>query len=376
MKVRSATAAIALHDLSRWRKMPLTAATALVPPLAMMLILATLSLAVTQQPVALVVQGNGPSSARMAQILENDTDAYFLTVTNSTIADSLLASQQVAAVITIPSNFDSAVANGSGKLLVTSNNVDYDFSDDLHRSVDRSIVQFDAPGLVSDDLVNSTSPNVYRVALQEVALRQTNVDWFHYQLVPTFILLTLNVGLVGTAILCAMDDENKTNRMLILSPQRASKLVFGRILGGVMACIAIVVPAIVLSVLLGFVDVPAGQIPDLLAILLGTAMCAAGTGAVIGTLVRGTRYVAFLSSITATYLFFLGGGFTAIEFVPDWLKSLSAFIPTRYSIDAMRQSLFYPDPVGLPFAFLVLGVYAAGCVAFGAYIMRRSWLRL
>ena len=376
MKMKNSVVAIALHDLSRWRKMPLTAATALVPPIAMMLILATLSLAVTQQPVALVVQGSGPSSTRMAQILENDTDAYYLTLTNATAASSMLASQQVAAVITIPSNFDSAVGNGTGKVLVTVNNVDYDLADDIRRSIDRSIVELQAPTLISDDLVNTTTPNAFHVALAEQSLRETNVDWFHYQLVPTFVLLVLNVGLVGTAILCAMDEESKTARMLILSPQRASKIVLGRILGAVLMCFAIVIPAIALSVAIGFVSVPVDQLPALAGIFLGTALCAAGTGAVIGTLVRGTRYVAFLSSVTATYLFFLGGGFTVIEFVPGWLRSASAFVPTRYSIDALRQALFYPDPTGLPLSLLVLAIYAAACVGVGAFLIRRSWLRI
>ncbi len=366
---------IALHDLARWRKMPLTAAAALVPPITMMLILATLSIAVTQQPVALVVQGNGPASTRMAQIIENDTEAYYLTFTNATTANSLLQSEQVAAVITIPANFSADAANGTGKVLVKLNNVDYDFSDDIRRSVDRSVVEFDAPTLISDNLLNTTVPNAYHVTLEEQALRVTNVDWFHYQLVPTFVLLTLNVGLVGTALLCALDEESKTARMLVLSPQRARTLVFGRILGGVLTCFVIVTPAVLLSVLIGFVSLPIEQLPALFGIFLGTALCAAGTGAIIGTLVKGTRYVAFLSSIAATYLFLLGGGFTAIEFAPRWLQNLSAFIPTRYSIDALRQALFYPNPTGIPLSLSLLAIYAIACVGVGALLMRRSWLR-
>ena len=374
MKI-SSVGRIALHDLSRWRKMPLTAGCALIPPIAMMLMLSTLSLAVTQQPVALVVQGTGPSSQQMAQILENDTDAYYLTICNATTASSLFNSEQVAAVITIPSNFDARVANGTGNVVIKINNADYDFSDDLRRSIDRSIVEFNAESLNSDGPINSTAANAYHVGLVEQDLRQTNVDWFHYQLVPTFVLLTLNVGLVGTAMLSSVDEETKTARMLVLSPQRSWVLIAGRILGGVLACFVIVVPAILFSVLIGFVTVPVNQLPALFGIFLGTALCASGTGAIVGAYVKGTRYVAFLSSILASYLFFLGGGFTAIEFVPAWLQTVSAFVPTRYSIDALRQALFYPAPTGLVSSLVVLGVYAAVCVAIGAVLMRRSWLR-
>jgi ABC-2 type transport system permease protein len=281
-------------------------------------------------------------------------------------------------VITIPAGFDSSVGNGTGKVLVKIDNTDFDFSDDLRRSIDRSVVAFDAPSLVSDNPANaslSAAANVYHVSLDEQDLRQTNVDWFRYQLVPTFVLLTLNVGLVGTSILCALDEESKTARMLALSPQRAWTLVSGRILGGVIACFAVVVPVVLVSDLVGFITLPVDQLPALAGIFLGTALCAAGTGAVVGTCIRGTRYVAFLSSIIATYLFFLGGGFAAIEFAPRWLQELSAFIPTRYSIDALRQAMFYPDPVGLPLSVFVLALYAVGCVGAGAFLMRRSWLR-
>jgi ABC-2 type transport system permease protein len=364
---------IALHDLKRWRKMPLTAICALIPPIAMTLVLVTLSLSVTQQPVALVVEGNGPASIQMAHIIKSDTDAYSLTVANATTANRMLENEQVAAVITIPSTFDEEVANGTGKVLLTINNVDFDFSDDIRRSVDRSVVGFDDPALVSDELTNSTLLNVYHVDLDVQNLRENTVDWETYQLVPTFLLLILNVGLVGTALLCALDKESKTAQMLSLSPQRSWVLVSGRILGGVLACFVIVLPAALIAVLVGFISIPIHQLPALFGIFLGTSLCASGIGAIIGTLVKGTRYVAFLSSMTAIYLFLLGGGFTVVELVPHWLQSLSSFIPTRYSIDALRQALFYPNPTGLPFSLLVLAFYAIACVGVGAFLMRRSW---
>ena len=365
---------IARNDISRWRRMPLTAASAVIPPVAMMVILTTLSLAVTQQPVALVIEGSGPASMRMAGVIESDTDAYYLTIANATAANALLQEQKIAAIITIPSSFDADVAKGKGKVLVTVDNTDFDFSDDIRRSVDRSVVEFDAPSLVSEELVNTSLPNVYHVALDEQYLRETNVDWFHYQLVPTFVLLILNIGLVGTAILCAQDEESKTARMLALSPQHSWTLVFGRILGEVLVCFAIVIPAVLLSALVGFVSLQIDELPALFTIFLETALCASGTGAVIGTYVRGTRNVAFFSSITATCLFLLGGGFAAVQFAPRWLQNISVFTPTRYSIDGLRQVLFYPDPAGVPFVLSVLAVYTVACVGVGAFIMRHSWL--
>ncbi|MFX6048641.1 ABC transporter permease, partial [Acinetobacter baumannii] len=72
-----------------------------------------------------------------------------------------------------------------------------------------------------------------------------------------------------------------------------------------------------------------------------TAFFASGLGAIIGAVMSGARTIALASCVVATYLFFLGGGFTTIAFLPDWLRTLSTFAPTRYAIDGMRQALFY-----------------------------------
>jgi ABC-type multidrug transport system permease subunit len=80
-----------------------------------------------------------------------------------------------------------------------------------------------------------------------------------------------------------------------------------------------------------------------------------------------------MSSIVATYLFFLGGGFTTIAFLPAWLRHVSDFVPIRYAIDGMRQALFYPDLHGVATDLMVLSATAAVAVAVGAVMVRRSW---
>jgi hypothetical protein len=77
-------------------------------------------------------------------------------MTDAATANRMLENEQVAAIITIPSTFDQDVANGTGKVLLTINNVDFDFSDDIRRAVDRSVVGFDDPALVSEESVNAS----------------------------------------------------------------------------------------------------------------------------------------------------------------------------------------------------------------------------
>lgn len=378
---------IAKLDLLLWRRMPIAIISALIPPLGMTLILVTLSLAVLQQPVALVVEGKGIHSQRMQKIIESDTDAYInydfsskLKATDNNTAKSLLDSQQIAAIITIPSDFDKDVEAGNAKVNLTLNNVDIDFADDIRRSIDRSVAHFDAPILSPDDAdeagqeFDPEKQNPYRMTIDEQDLRETNVDWLHYQIIPALVLLVLSVGLMGTALLCAQDIERKTARYLVLTPQQSWVLVGGRLLGGVIASFVALVPAVVLCMMTGIIAPPLNHWFALIAIFSATAICASGLGAIVGIIFRGSRTIAMASSVIATYMFFLGGGFTTIAFLPEWLQTLSSYIPMRYAIDGMRQALFYNTLDGITKDLTVLCFTAVVAVVIGSYLVRRSWV--
>ena len=343
---------LAKLDLLLWSRMPLAIASALIPPAGMTMLLVVLSFAVTQEPVALVVQSTQPNTRYMQNLISSDTEAYLLDTVDEHTAQQMLASQHVAAIITIPKNFDQKVYTDTAQLNLTLNNIDIDFSDDIRRAVDRSVAQFSAPqlGLAGEEdktatIANATAinsiPNPYRISINEHDLRQTNVSFLNYQVIPAFILLIISIGLMGTALLCANDIERKMSRNLIMAPVSSWILVAGRLLGGLLMSTIIVLPILFICFLFGVIAPPLAHIPVLIALFLATGLCAAGLGAALGSLLRGAKLVAMASSVIATYLFFLGGGFTTIAFLPEWLQDISAFIPTRYAIDGMRQTLFY-----------------------------------
>ena len=369
---------LARHDLLLWRRSPLALASALIPPLGMALLLIVLTLSVGKQPVALVVEANGPSAQLMAQIIETDREAYALTVTDLTTAARLLAGQAVAGVIVIPPGFDRGVVAHQATLDLTLNNIDVDFADDIRRTVARSVAEFDAPqlgiqGEVAGPNQGVLLPNAYRIAIDERDLRQTNVDYLRYQVLPALVLLVLSLGLIGTALLCARDAERGTARQLTLAPLPGWALVAGRLLGGLLASLLVLAPALILCALAGVISPPASHWPALLALFAATGLGAAGLGALLGAAIPGSRTAAMAAATLASYLFFLGGGFTTIAFLPPWLRTLSGLVPMRYAIDGLRQTLFYPGLEGVATDLLVLGATALLATAAGALAVRRSW---
>ena len=375
---------LAKLDILMWSRMPLAIASALIPPIGMTILLIVLSFSVTRQPVALVMQSQTPNALAMKKIISSDDDAYALRTVDAVTAQHLLADQEVAAIITIPKNFDQKVAQNSATITLTINNVDIDFSNDIRRAVERSAAEFDAPQLglegelnenvnANSTLSSGGTANPYRVDINENNLRQTNVSLLNYQVIPAFILLIISVGLMGTALLCAKDIEQKTARNLIIAPISPWTLVAGRLFGGLLMSTIIVFPILFIAFLLGVIAPPVDHIPALIVLFLATGLCAAGLGAALGSLLKGARVVAMASSVIATYLFFLGGGFTTIAFLPNWLQEISDIIPVRYAIDGMRQALFYPDLQGVGKDIIILIGTAIFAVILGSLAVRRSW---
>jgi ABC-2 type transport system permease protein len=370
---------LARLDLLLWRRMPWAIASALIPPLGMAFMLVVLSFTVTQEPVALVIQAQGAYSRQMAEMLEADNDAYALKVMNMQEATQALHDQEIAAIIVIPPDFDQQVIAHTARLQLTLNNIDIDFSDDIRRSVQRSIGQFDAAGLGSQvayppaDIPGLDTSNPYLLSIDEHDLRRTNVNFLSYQVVPVFILLMLDVGLMGTALLCAQDRERGTARYLVIAPLSDWVFVAGRLLGGFCAsCLAVSIAGGI-CLLFGVLAPSANHWPALAALLIATALSASGIGAILGTFLRGTRNIALAASLLATYFFFLGGGFTTIAFLPQWIQAISFFNPFRYAIDGMRQALFYPDLTGFSTDIAVLIGTAVVAIFLGSLVMRRSW---
>jgi len=395
---------MARNDLAVWRRSPAAIAGALLPALGMAVLVAVLTVSVGQQPVALVVQGTGPLAKHMADILREDEDAYLLEEMTEPQAEQAFAVQKVAAIIVVPEDFDQRVEATDGAVDLYLNNVDIDLSDDLRRSVTRSVAQFDAPQLsLTGELRNIASgmllPNPYRVNVAEHDLRDTNVSFLQYQVIPIIVLIIITVGMLGTALLTARDFERGTAKLLVLSPARRSTLVMGRLLGGVVLTLMLVAPLIAAGYLTHYIErceagarlwvmlllsAPCGwMLPPvswthalaLIALLIAVTAMTVGFGTLLGVALRDVPLVTMSGLNVAAFLFFLGGGFTTVAFLPPWLQTLSRFVPTSYAIEGLRQALFYPDLTGFGRDLSVLTGCAVASVALASLALSRAWSR-
>ena len=364
-------------DLAVLRRSPWGIAAAIIPAAGMLVLVKLLTVAVTAQPVALVVADRGPQARVMAKILKADTDSYLLKVVKTEEkAQHLLEQQKVAATIVIPHGFGRGVARGNAEVHFWLNNVNIDIADDIRRSVDRSVVQFDAPQFGSSAAPGAAGaglavPNPYRVDITETDLRRTDVSFDLYQVLPVLLLLVIALGILCGALLGSRDRERRTHVFLELSPLRRSSFVVGRLIGTLLTMLAVLVPVVAYLAWKGTIAPPHGHWPPFLAILASTAVLSAAVGALLGIVLHKASTVALAAVTIASYLFFLGGGFTTIAFLPEWLRTLSRAVPTRYAIDGMRQTLFYPDLKGVAVDLVVLCMFAGVAVLAGVFALGR-----
>jgi ABC-type multidrug transport system permease subunit len=397
---------MARNELAVWRRSPAAIAAALLPALGMGVLVAVLTNSVGQQPVALVVAGTGPHASRMARIIRDDAEAYLLEDMTAVDAERAIGEQRVAAIIVVPENFDDALSRSDAAVDLYLNNVDIDLSDDIRRSVTRSVAEFDAPqlGLVGELHGPGSGilfPNPYRIAVAEHDLRETNVSFLQYQVIPIIVLIVISIGVLGTAMLTARDFQRRTWKLLIISPASRRSLVLGRLIGGTLLTGALVAPLVALGFLTNHIpycseesEAPlwvtillsgpcAWRLPPvgwthglaLFALLLTVTLMTVGLGILLGVALRDERLVTMTGLNVAAYLFFLGGGFTTVAFLPRWLQVASRFVPTSYAIEGLRQALFYPELTGVGHDLWVLSAWAFGAVVLAAAVLGRTWRR-
>ncbi len=358
-----ATWIILRKDIRVLLRQPVNIAATLVPPIAFLLVNALGAAAVGRNPVALVTLDHGVKGQQMAQIIHN-ADVFRITDATPAQARVLLNNIDVAAIITIPSDFTQRVdAHVNAPIAVTVNNLNLDFTNDIRRSVPDAITQFyQAQGKASS----------IKVTMQETDLRHRDVEFFQYNILPTILLLLMISGLINGGLSTAREWESHTVKELLLSPVSRVSIIAGKVLAGFAITFILGMLVLLLGYVLGWTQ-PEGVywLSTLLTIAL-VSLLSAGLGVAIGAALRRVQVVIVVSINIAIYLFFLAGGIGVLAFEPAWLQNIAAFVPLTYGRHALEQAVFYSasDQLGLDIAVLALSALVA--IGLGVFSMRRG----
>lgn len=381
MAVKSwlAILAIVRKDIGVWLRQPTAITATILPAIAFMIILYFGSQAVGRNPVALVVQDNGPQAQELVSIL-NSSDAFkvSLVTAKQDEAEQALKHIQVAAVITIPSNFDIAFnAHKSNPVTIHINNLNLDFTNDLRRSLPAAISEFYSATQGNNSIINNNNNtninNPIKIHVKETDLRKQDVDLLRFEIVPNMVLLLTTAGIVNAGLATAREWEDSTIKELLLAPISRSSLIAGKLIGGWLTTLLVAAVVLVLGALTDYLR-PEGLFYWLttIAIIMLIALTSVGIGVAIGSAARRFQRVTAVGIPLSIDLFFLSGGITVAAFLPAWLQTVAHFIPTFYGIHALQSSIFYSSTEGMAQDILVLVGTAFATIALGVFSLRRS----
>jgi ABC-2 type transport system permease protein len=366
--------AIVRKDISIWFRQPTTIAATILPAIAFMVILYFGAQAVGRNPVALVVQDEGPHAQELVKIL-NDSDAFRVTMITSMFqkAEETLNQIKVAAVITIPPNFDTAFDNRSpDPVLIHINNLNLDFTNDLRRSLPAAITDFYSEKINHGGITNN---NPININVNESDLRIQDIDILRFELVPNMVLLLTTAGIVNAGLATAREWEDLTIKELLLAPISRSSLIIAKMLSGWLTTLIVASTVIGLGAITGYLkpDGPLYWLTMIIIVLL-IALASTGLGVAIGAATRKFQRVTAIGIPLSIDLFFLSGGISIAAFLPPWLQTISHFIPTYYGTHALEMAIFYNSTEGLAADITVLAITAAVAGMLGVLSLRRGML--
>ena len=364
--------AIVRKDISVWLRQPTSIAATVLPAIAFMVILYFGAQAVGRNPVALVVKDSGPHAQELINIL-SDSGAFkvaMITIAPQKAEDAL-KQVKVAAVITIPSNFDAAYnAKKPDPVTIHINNLNLDFTNDLRRSLPAAITMFYA----GQSAINGNNSPI-QIRVKETDLRSQDIDLLRFELVPNLVLLLTTAGIVNAGLATAREWEDSTIKELLLAPISKAAIITGKLLSGWITTLLIAAVVLVVGAASGYLR-PAGTIYwiSTLVIVLLIALASAGLGVAIGAASRRFQRVTAIGIPLSIDLFFLSGGITVAAFLPTWLQTIAHFVPTFYGTHALQTAIFYSSTEGLALDISVLGATALVAGVLGVLSLRKSML--
>jgi ABC-2 type transport system permease protein len=367
--------AIVRKDISVWFRQPTAIAATILPAIAFMVILYFGAQAVGRNPVAIVVQDDGPHAQELVNIL-NDSDAFRVAMITSISqkAEEALNQIKVAAVITIPPNFDTAFDNHNpDPVLIHINNLNLDFTNDLRRSLPTAITEFYSEKTNQGSSNNSINP--ININVNETNLRNQDIDILRFEIVPNLVLLLTTAGIVNAGLATAREWEDLTIKEILLAPISRTSLIIAKMLSGWFTTLIVAATVIGLGSVTGYLK-PDGLLywMTMIAIVLLIALASTGLGVAIGSATRKFQRVTAIGIPLSIDLFFLSGGISIAAFLPPWLQTISHFIPTYYGTHALEMAIFYSSTEGLAADVTVLAVTAAVAGILGVLSLRRGML--
>jgi ABC-2 type transport system permease protein len=269
-------------------------------------------------------------------------------------------------VLNIPPRFEADVLTGRQPEI----QVNIDATAVMQASIGTSYIQ----NIISDEIrrfmQGENERNTYPVELVTRTAFNPNrtSSWFHSIVAIINQVTMLTIVLTGAALI--REREHGTIEHLLVMPLTAFDIAMAKVwANGLVILMATIVS--LLFVVEGILSVP---IAGSKALFLGGTVLylffATALGIFLGTIARSMAQFALLIILVILPLDLLSGGSTPVESQPDWLQTITLFLPSRHfvsfsqaviyrgaGLDIVWPELFAVACLGLVFFIFSLGLF-------------------
>lgn len=339
--------------------------TSIIIPINFLLLFLLFALTGGQAPTAVVLEDNGPYAQQLLSAMEH-SHSFIIQQTTAFNAQKLMQLGQIVAIVTIPTNFDSALKNGSQvELPIAINNLDVDFTNDIRRAVPLAITSFYA----------SAFPHQVVVRAHEIDTYSQDTDYVQYLVVSLLVVSVMLGGLLQAGSNAAREYEKGTIKELMLAPANPWAIQTGKVLGAlVLNSLPVVVAMIVIVFLIGVWPMHWDELFEYILLLMLTFVAA---GTLVGTLIRRRQAVIPLSIGLSIPIFFISGAFGPATWGDPITAIVAQLQPVYYGIAVFQHAFhnFTTTSTGPSVDGSILIGFAIAMVAGSAIALRSSRLR-
>jgi ABC-2 type transport system permease protein len=243
---------------------------------------------------------------------------------------------ELASIIELPSGFGQSNAQGapSGGVVVY-----FEESDPTTGQTVASVMQ-----KVLDDTNKELTSAADPLTVEQKATETTNLSRFDYTLAGIVGFSILSLAIFGMANGFPADKKTGALRRLRATPLRASQLVLATALQYMLVGLLSVAGMFLVATLLFGFSMRGSYLVLATFVILGI-FCLFGFGLAIGGWAKNENQSAPLSNLVAFPMMFLSGVFFPTFLMPEWLQSVSDFLPLTPIVEGIR--LIITENVGL-----------------------------
>jgi ABC-2 type transport system permease protein len=209
------------------------------------------------------------------------------------------------------------------------------------------------------------------VRVAETTVYDRDIPWDTGFGVSVFVFGLVLSGLLFGMLSITSEWENKTTKLLKLSPYPAGIAITGKMLANIIKCFVSGLLYLLIFFLLSH-TLPVHSLPFAAALLLvyGIFVC---LGMCVGIYIKATLTAFLISLVTALTLWVGGGGFGPLSYFGDIANVLGSINPATYAIELIRWCYFNGN-ADLTAGFSFLGI-AFAVVFVLIVVVYTKWVR-